>query len=123
MKGGNVIGITRNTFGGTSNYQSFETPNAHAEINALKSLSYNTISNKRKMSKYTFISYRIKLDNSCNISLDNAKPCYHCTKTLIKYGIKNIIYTDDNGEWVKNKTHKLSNLVMTSGYRKINELN
>jgi len=72
---------------------------AHAEVSAIKK-----IKNKEKLKKATLFSVRINLNNE----LCNAKPCLACKNTMLRYGIKNVVYTNNQGEFVKEKVKNVT---------------
>lgn len=64
----------------------------HAEINAIM----RTV-NKDKLKGSTIVVYR--QDNHGNSAM--ARPCDMCEKMLRKYGVKKMIYTNNNGTWTE----------------------
>jgi len=71
----------------------------------------NKIKDKKKLKKASLWSIRYKKVNGKYI-LGNAKPCIHCKQLAIKYGIKNVFYTDNEGciqkENINNLNSKLT---------------
>ena len=70
----------------------------HAEEDAInnfilysKQKHNNDMYIRRQLNKATLITIRVKNDN-----LKNSAPCKHCIELIRKYGIKNIIYSDNN---------------------------
>ena len=70
----------------------------HAEEDAInnfilysKQKHNNDMYIRRQLNKATLITIRVKNDN-----LKNSSPCKHCIELIRKYGIKNIIYSDNN---------------------------
>lgn len=63
----------------------------HAEMDAI-----SKIKDKKKLKKASLWSIRYKKINGEYV-LGNAKPCIHCKKLAMKYGIKHVFYTNDNG--------------------------
>ena len=59
---------------------------------------------KRKMSKYTIWDIRWSRDGKVVCS----KPCINCQRALLGVGINNIIFSTEDGRFIKDK---LSNLV------------
>ena len=81
------------------------TLSCHAEKAAIDHY-YNITQFKRKkcikLSKTTLIVIRVNSSGQ----MVNSKPCKHCTKMLIFYGIKKIIYSNKNGELIKESITK-----------------
>lgn len=80
----------------------------HAEIDAMLKLPH-----RRKISKLTSISLVVIRMNKLN-ELKNSKPCYNCLMKLQKlysfgYNLRNIYYSDENGQIVKKKYIDLLN--------------
>lgn len=63
---------------------------------------------------------RVHIDKEDNtkIKLLNSKPCVNCLKYLKKLNcIKYVIYTNEEGEWVKEKLKDLNNDFISYGVR------
>jgi len=65
----------------------------HAEVVALEQIDYG---NRRGV---TVISLRIRKDGS----LAMAKPCPSCTRFMVKYGVKKVMYSTSDGTIVKER--------------------
>lgn len=72
----------------------------HAEVNVLQ--KYNPRRGP-PLRKTTLIVIRIDTEGN----LIQSKPCYHCCETIKQYGIKKIIYSDDDGYLRKEKVRNL----------------
>lgn len=66
----------------------------HAEISAIKSISYTT-GIQVDWSKVKVFVYRIC--NGKEFGYGNAKPCPACTQAIRDLGIKSVYFTDDDG--------------------------
>ncbi len=78
----------------------------HSEIKCIKAAK-NIIFDKkksRKMSSATMYNIRARIDEDDNIIICNSMPCAECKKSLLQYNINNVIYTDEEGSLVKEKT-------------------
>tara|TARA_B100002052_G_scaffold298419_1_gene331853 strand:+ start:2078 stop:2470 length:393 start_codon:yes stop_codon:yes gene_type:complete len=73
----------------------------HAEMDAI-----NKIKDKKKLKKASLWSIRYKKVNGKYI-LGNAKPCIHCRNLAMKWGIKHVYYSDDNGQIQKENIYDL----------------
>ena len=94
-KGGKVIAYAESSLAGTQQLGEFGR-SCHAEIAVLKRIN---LDDKRKVSKYTLWNIRWTKDGK----IANSKPCLNCQKVLSQMGIKNIIFSDSNGNFYKNK--------------------
>ena len=68
---------------------------SHAEMNALKSVKYNKLNDRKKASKLIVVVVRFdatKLLEGIHVLLDS-KPCYHCLTTMRKFGIDKVLYS------------------------------
>lgn len=80
----------------------------HAEISAIRNAHHNinsysiNIPNPKNIKKISLYIVRIDVNNN----LKNSAPCIECTKILNKLGIKQIIYSLDNNNFNKIKTHQ-----------------
>ena len=88
---GNLSGVIKNSPFGHS---------CHSEINAIKKLSKKDVKN---FSKYTI--WNIRWDK--NGEIKDSKPCSQCQKTLLKLGIKNIVFSNQDGSFTKSKLSEL----------------
>ena len=64
---------------------------------------------RKKFSQYTLYVIRIsnnKLKRDQNI-YENSKPCYHCTQVLKNVGIGTVVYSNQNNEFITEKTKDL----------------
>lgn len=71
----------------------FDRSSVHAEINALRKIK------SWEKTKYTLCIVRFYTDGR----VGNAHPCATCINEILKYSnvIKNILYSDEHGEFVK----------------------
>lgn len=79
----------------------------HAEIDCVKQIKYNYIKTK-KIKTYNLLLLRITHSNK----LCTVRPCYHCVKQLSNtkfIKIKNIYYTDDDGNFIVDKFQNIIN--------------
>lgn len=87
----------------------------HAEINCIHNLlKYEK--NYRKLKNYSILVLRIGKDDNGNIILRNAKPCKYCTDSIKKYGLKKIIYSNDDGYLEKIKLNNFESDYISKGY-------
>ena len=94
--GGTSSRITR-MFGG-------ETPSSlHSEHVALKQIPYSVLTNKRKMAKVEVYNARFKRDGTVTMSCC----CTNCAEMLYRAGIRKVIYTDENGKFIQDKTENI----------------
>ena len=109
VKGGKVLAYGESGLGGASKFSPIRGRSCHSEMAVLKFLSTD---NRRKICKYTIWNVRW----SRNGKLLNSKPCINCQKVLLESGIKNIVYSNEDGVFCK---AKLEDLVCTpsSGFR------
>ncbi len=116
---GKIIGKGYNHYYVPNNglFECKEGHSCHAEIDLLyricKKYKITKISdiNKNKIIKKLKI-YIIRISNGNNVM--NSAPCFHCTKVLKKFNVKEIIYSNDDGSFdsckVKNyTTDKITN--------------
>lgn len=96
VKGGNIIGYAESSLAGKSKFCRKEGRSCHAEIALLKYLKDVRPS---KMHKYTI--WNIRWTKEGNIA--NSKPCSNCQRTLMSAGIRTIIYSTDEGVFMKNR--------------------
>jgi cytidine deaminase len=105
FKKANILSIGANVMGDINGH----TPGIHAEKNAIDKLRPLNI--KKRLKCITLLVIRISKNNK----LQNSKPCANCIKTIKTlpqkkgYTIKNIYYSNDNGEIVKSNLAKLEN--------------
>ena len=52
-----------------------------------------------------YVVWSLRYDKQGN--LKNGKPCFHCKQTLLQYGFRTIIYSDDNGDLIKTRLDNL----------------
>ena len=84
---------------GTSKY--FTT--RHSEIKALHNLR-KLLQKKRKINSIKVINFRLVKDHMGNIHIGNSQCCRPCCETLYRLGINTIIYSTNNGDFVKEST-------------------
>lgn len=104
----------------------------HAEISAIRNAYYSKInksksnSNHIKFLKKTGIYhqdfkkitlYVVRIDQHNNIK--NSAPCIDCIKMIRLFGIKRIIYSDDDGNFQKIKPHNYTKIHTSVGRRSI----
>ena len=65
----------------------------HSELDCI--LSFNGAI--RELYKYTLVNIRFMADGTLGMS----KPCRICQRLLKNYGIRDVFYTDENGEFKK----------------------
>lgn len=110
IKGGKVIAYSECSLAGTPRYCN-RGSSCHSEIGLLK---YIDINDKRKISKYTIWNIRWSKDGK----ILNSKPCLNCQKTLIEIGIKHIVFSNEEGKFIKNRLENLD-CCLSSGNRNI----
>ena len=109
---------------GFNNYRTYSkegiisnTCSCHAECCVLhKIISKNLV---KKLSKVKFCVVRI----GQNDELRESAPCIDCYNLLNKYGVKNLIYSCDNGEIKKTKIKDYVATKITTGRSFINRIN
>lgn len=69
----------------------------HAETNAIQNALHST--SKRDLGKSTLYIVRVKrpAPHSDEWIWGNAKPCIGCQKAIAQFGIKNVVYSMDDG--------------------------
>jgi len=82
----------------------------HAECSAIRKYMYTRGINettifKRKFSKLTVVVIRL----SCGDNISMSKPCKHCIEYMRKLGIKAVIYSNNNGDMIKENVKKINN--------------
>jgi tRNA(Arg) A34 adenosine deaminase TadA len=96
-----------------------ENDTIHAEISAMQNfLKKNKKTCDRMIKKISLIVLRVNRYNE----LVNSKPCYHCLEYLKNIGIKNIYFSDDNGNIIKEKTKYMKTEHITRNRRIINRI-
>ena len=87
----------------------------HAEINVLKRYINSSFreSKYRKLSKIKMYSLRVRINNG-KMEFGMAEPCCDCCRTLNRWGIRKVWYTDSDGKLVKSD---LSNTHISRGNR------
>ena len=111
VKGGKIVAQAESTLGGRPICSTILGRSCHAEMSVLKLIS-SKLGNKRKLAKYTMWNARW----TRNGDLANAKPCLHCQQVLIRIGIKNIVFSTNQGVFIKSKLSQLD-CHLSSGYR------
>ncbi len=111
VKGGKVVAYGESTLAGKPFCADFRGRSCHSEMSVLKYIN-SKIGNKRKISKYTIWNARW----TRNGQLVNSKPCYHCQQVLMRIGIKNVVFSTNDGVFVKSKLCNL-NCNLSSGFR------
>jgi len=105
MKGGKIISADHCcNLGGATNYVCRqvnvvkEYATRHSEVQAFSKIK-KTLLKSRKINDIKIINFRI----TANGEIKNAKSCLACTKVLYRLGINNIIYSTDEGIFIKEK--------------------
>lgn len=89
----------------------------HSEVQALSRLK-KIITKTRKINDLKIINFRLNKHGE----IKNAKSCMACTKVLFRLGITNIIYSTDDGIFVKEKIEEvLKNTKYSTYSRKLLE--
>jgi hypothetical protein len=83
----------------------------HSEVQAIAKIK-KTLLKTRKINDIKIINFRL----SANGEIKNAKSCLACTKVLHRLGITNIIYSNDDGNFVKDKIIDVLNHAKYSKY-------
>ena len=88
----------------------------HAEIDVihkvLKSYKLHLFKDLADLSNYCIIVVRFGKDGS----FKNSRPCNQCLETMVKYRIKKILYSTDNGIIVTEKPENMEKLHISSGW-------
>jgi len=72
----------------------------------------NKVKDKSRLRKASIWSLRWKkVDNEW--VLGNAKPCHYCRSLMIKWGIKTVYYSDDNGIIQKENINQMKSKLTT----------
>lgn len=82
----------------------------HSEIQALSRIK-KILDKERKINSIKIINFRITV----NGEIKNAKSCLACTKVLKRLGISDIIYSDNDGNFIKDK---VDNVLCDAKYSK-----
>lgn len=85
----------------------------HSEIQALSRIK-KTLDKERKIKSIKIINFRINK----NGEIKNSKPCLACSKVLQRLDIINIIYSNDNGDFIKDKVNNVLQNAKYSTYSK-----
>lgn len=98
----------------------------HSEIDVINKLIKHL---KRKHGKHylkyakkysLYVVRLIKLHkNAKKYSLANSLPCYYCSKKIKEIGLKNIIYSNEDGLLVKTKCNQLHSTHQSDAQKKI----
>ena len=109
MKGGNVVAYAESSLAGKSRYCQDAGRSCHSEVAVIKNLNTDK---SRKFGKYVVWNVRWSKDGR----LVNSKPCLNCQRTLCRVGIRTIVYSTDEGHFVK---HRIENITCSrsSGFR------
>lgn len=108
VKGGKIICYRDCNLSGRSVFTNKLGRSCHSEMNVIKTLK---IRNKRQISKYIIWNIRW---NKCGKIVDS-KPCLNCKEVLLKIGIKTIIYSTNDGLFIKNKVQNIDSK-LSSGF-------
>ena len=111
IKGGKVVAYAESSLGGRPYCSKILGRSCHSEMSVLKYISPK-LNYKRKVSKYTIWNARWNR----NGKLVNSKPCLHCQQVLIRVGIKNIVFSTNEGVFIKSKLSTL-HCNVSSGFR------
>jgi len=111
-KGGKVILYGESNLGGVPNCCRSRGSSCHSEMEVVKHLQNKLNNNDRKIKKY--IIWNIRWSKSGEIV--NSKPCKNCQESLINIGMQYIVYSTDDGTFVKERIANL-NCKKSSGFR------
>jgi len=67
---------------------------SHAEMNALKALPYQKLSNRRFCASVTVYVVRFEVDATGELVLSNSKPCGQCLLVLHSLNIPRVVYSE-----------------------------
>ena len=88
----------------------------HAEMDVLykilKQQKINPFKDIIDLSDYIIIVIRFGKDGN----LKNSRPCNHCLETMIKYRIKKILYSNDDGSIISEKPESMEHIHISSGW-------
>lgn len=117
IKGGKIISVDHScNLGKSTNYICRKSGiineyfTRHSEIQSLSRIR-KTVMKERKINSIKIINFAI----NANGELKNSKCCLACAKTLRNLGIKNIIYTNEKGNFIKDD---IENVLKTAKYSK-----
>ena len=121
LKKANILSFGFNRLGDVNGTE----PGVHAEHDAI--LKLKPLERKKKLQSINLLVIRFSKNNK----LQNSKPCANCIQTMKilpekkGYKIKNIYYSNDNGEIIKTNLNNLENeeLHYSRFYRNKIELN
>lgn len=120
MKGGKIISADHCcNLGGPTNYVCRqvnvvkEYATRHSEVQAFSKIKKN-IKKYRKINDIKIINFRLNYYGE----IKNAKSCLACTKVLYRLGVNNIIYSTDEGIFVKEKIKDVLENATYSKYSK-----
>jgi deoxycytidylate deaminase len=89
----------------------------HAEMDVLykvlKTHCFAPFKDYANLSSYTIIVIRFGKDGT----LKNSRPCNHCLDTMIKYKVKKIMYSTDDGTIHCEKPQSMEPLHVSSGWK------
>lgn len=111
VKGGKVLAYSVPTLGGVPQVCRERGRSCHAEMNLIK--QYSASFKTRKMSKY--VVWIVRWDRNGN--LVNSKPCLHCRNNLLSLGIHRIVFSNEDGCFIKADLRDLDNCKLSSGAR------
>ena len=94
--------------GGVPKFCTNRGSSCHSEMQVLKCIECE---DKRKVRKY--VMWNIRWTKSGNIA--NSKPCINCQKALIDFGIQTIVYSTEDGNFIKCRLDEL-NCKPSSGF-------
>ena len=99
-KGGKVIAYGESNLGGVPRFCTNRGSSCHSEMQVLKCIECE---DKRKVRKY--IMWNIRWTKSGAIA--NSKPCINCQKALIEFGLQTIVYSTQDGRFIKCRLDEL----------------
>jgi hypothetical protein len=70
------------------------------------------------LSDHTIMVVRIGKDGN----LRNSRPCNHCLETMIKYKIKRIVYSTEEGSIVSEKPENMEKTHVSSGWKSFDKI-
>jgi len=111
IKGGKIVAYGESSLGGRLYYGMERGRSCHSEISVLKHISH-VLNDKRKVAKYTM--WNIRWDRNGRIV--ESKPCINCQKVLLSVGIKTIVFSTNNGKFIKTRVENLE-CTQSSGFK------
>ena len=85
----------------------------HKVLKGFKQQSFKDVIN---LNSYIIVVARFGKDGN----LKNSRPCNHCLETMIKYRIKKIVYSADDGSFISEKPADMEKCHTSSGWNTFN---